>query len=145
MQERTDSPTLMSTPPERVWRMFDRIAPRYDTLNRVLSFRRDVVWRKRMARELVGRHNIRLLDLATGTGDQILHFMDGGADIASAVGIDMAAQMIAQGQPKLQKRHLADRVTLQTGDATAIPFEADAFDVVSISFGIRNVADVATS
>lgn len=122
--------------------MFDRIAPRYDVLNRLLSGRRDVAWRRRLARCLAGRRGVRLLDLATGTGDQILHLLDAGADLSEAVGMDMAEQMLARGRAKIAARGLADRVHLQTGDATQIPAVDAAFDAVTIAFGIRNVGDV---
>ncbi len=125
-----------------VWTMFDRIAPRYDLLNRLLSFRRDVAWRKRMAALLRDRHNIRLLDVATGTGDQILHLIDAGADISEATGIDMAEEMLKIGRTKLRSRNLEQRVSLQTGDATHIPIADASVDAATISFGIRNVEDV---
>ncbi|MDE0837933.1 MAG: bifunctional demethylmenaquinone methyltransferase/2-methoxy-6-polyprenyl-1,4-benzoquinol methylase UbiE [Kiritimatiellae bacterium] len=128
---------------DAVWEMFDKIAPRYDMLNRLLSLRRDVAWRKRMATFLQNRSAVRLLDLATGTGDQILHFMDGGADIASAVGMDMSEQMLAVGRKKMTKRGLQDKVELSCGDAVEVPVDSDAFDATSISFGIRNVVDVS--
>lgn len=122
--------------------MFDRIAPRYDCANRVLSFRRDVAWRKRMARFIADRRAVRLLDLATGTGDQILHFIEGGADIGAALGLDMAERMLAIGRAKIAERGLDAKVELRVGDAAAIPCEDGGFDAVSISFGIRNVGDV---
>jgi len=128
-----------------VWAMFDRIAPRYDLLNRLLSFRRDVAWRKRMARFLDGRTGLRVLDLATGTGDQILHLLEGGADIAEAVGLDMAENMLAIGREKIAQRGLEGRVSLQVGDAVSIPLEDGGFDVVTITFGIRNVGDVSAA
>lgn len=125
-----------------VWTMFDRIAPRYDLLNRLLSFRRDVAWRKHMAKLLKDRQNIRLLDVATGTGDQILHLIDAGADIREATGIDMAEEMLKIGRTKLRSRNLEQRVSLQTGDATHIPIADASVDAATISFGIRNVEDV---
>lgn len=150
MQPEPKSPPIRDNPGrsdqepsrEAVWEMFDRIAPRYDMLNRVLSFRRDVAWRKRMARLLEGRKELILLDLATGTGDQIFHLMEGGADIASAVGMDMSEQMLAVGREKVRKQHLGKRVELSVGDAVQIPSDDGLFDVVTISFGIRNVVDV---
>ncbi|RME19617.1 MAG: hypothetical protein D6800_14085, partial [Candidatus Zixiibacteriota bacterium] len=63
---------------EQVWRMFDRIAPRYDFVNRLLSGRRDVAWRKRMARLLPDGEQLTVLDLATGTGDQLLALYGSG-------------------------------------------------------------------
>ncbi len=132
-----------ATDPREVWRMFDRIAPRYDLLNRLLSGRRDVAWRRRLAAQLPPRPGLRLLDLATGTGDQILHLLDAGADIGEAVGMDMSEGMLAQGREKIARRGLDARVELRTGDATAIPVPSDSFDVVTITFGIRNVGNVS--
>lgn len=125
-----------------VWRMFDRIAPRYDLLNRVLSFGRDVTWRKRMARHLPAGRPLEVLDLATGTADQLLFLLDAGADVRAGMGMDMAEQMLDRGRGKIAQRGLGERLTLRTGDATSIPAPADSFDVVTISFGIRNVVDV---
>lgn len=131
-----------SASPDAVWSMFDRIAPRYDLLNRVLSLRRDVAWRRSLARHLRGRRDLRLLDLATGTGDQILHLLDAGVDVESAVGLDMSEGMLAVGREKLAHRGLADVVDLRTGDATCIDLPDAGFDAVTITFGIRNVGDV---
>jgi demethylmenaquinone methyltransferase/2-methoxy-6-polyprenyl-1,4-benzoquinol methylase len=129
-------------PPEAVWDMFDRIAPRYDLLNRLLSLRRDVAWRRRMACYVPAGTSLRLLDLATGTGDQILHLLDAGASLGPVVGMDMAEGMLAIGREKLAARGLQDRVALQRGDATRIPACDGSFDAVTISFGIRNVGDI---
>jgi demethylmenaquinone methyltransferase/2-methoxy-6-polyprenyl-1,4-benzoquinol methylase len=125
--------------------MFDRIAHRYDLLNRMLSFRSDIAWRKRMARHAGGAGELDVLDLATGTGDQILHLIDGGAQIRSALGIDMAEEMLAHGRPKMSRRGLEDRVTLKSGNATDIPCKDSSFDLTTITFGIRNVGDVDTA
>lgn len=122
--------------------MFDRIAPRYDLLNRVLSAGRDVAWRKRMARHLPARESLRLLDVATGTADQILMLMDVAPRIETALGIDMAEKMLEVGREKIRARGRERRVTLQRGDALAIPAPDASCDVCTISFGIRNVVDV---
>ena len=137
---------VQSQPSRRqVWRMFDRIAPRYDFLNRVLSLRQDVSWRRRMATFLKGRHNVELLDLATGTGDQIFFLLDAGADVTLAVGLDLSEEMLALARRKVAGRGLTGRVELQLGDAMAIPAAAGKFDAATMSFGIRNVeqTDVA--
>jgi demethylmenaquinone methyltransferase/2-methoxy-6-polyprenyl-1,4-benzoquinol methylase len=127
---------------DEVWTMFDRIAPRYDLLNRLLSFRRDVAWRKGVARHVRDRSELDVLDLATGTGDQILHLIDGGASVRSALGLDMAEDMLTRGRAKIEARRLQDRISLCKGDAADIPCEAESFDLVTISFGIRNVGAV---
>ena len=127
---------------QQVWRMFDRIAPRYDCLNRVLSMRQDVSWRRRMATFLKGRRSLKVLDLATGTGDQILSLLRARADITQAIGIDLSEEMLAIGRQKVAARGLAERIELRTGDAMAIPAATGTFDAATMSFGIRNVEKV---
>ena len=85
-----------------VWRMFDRIAHRYDLLNRVLSMRQDVAWRKRLAKMLPEREDLRVLDLATGTGDVLLALRAGCPRVRSGVGMDMAGKMLAIGKEKFE-------------------------------------------
>lgn len=118
--------------------MFDRIAPRYDLLNHLLSARRDVAWRKRMARHLPDGSGLMLLDLATGTGDQIFSILESTDRVKNAVGLDLSERMLEIGRGKIHGRN----VELKNGDATAIPLVDNKFDVVTISFGIRNVIDV---
>ncbi len=128
-----------------VWKMFDRIAHRYDLLNRLLSMWQDVRWRNRVARHLPDRDDQNILDLATGTGDLLISIFNHSKRVKSGIGIDMAEKMLEFGRPKLVKRNLQDKITLQTGNATDIPFEENRFDAVTISFGIRNVTDVSQS
>lgn len=125
--------------------MFDRIAGRYDFLNRSLSFGRDVSWRKRIRRHLPKDRPIKLVDLATGTADQILFLLDGPAEITEAVGYDLSEEMLEVGREKIRDRKLEDKITLLTGDAMAAPAADRSADVVTISFGIRNVLDVPTA
>lgn len=125
-------------------RMFDRIAPRYDLLNHLLSFNRDKAWRRRMAALLPTRTNLKLLDLATGTGDQLLALYNTGK-IVSGVGLDPAEKMLEIGKQKIARLGLGDKLTLSVGSGEEIPFADKSFDVVTISFGIRNVTDVAKS
>lgn len=139
----------MMTVPEspsryQVWKMFDRIAHRYDLLNHLLSGNRDIVWRRRMAAMLPARDNLDVLDLATGTGDQLLTLAETGK-LRSGVGVDLAEKMLEVGRGKIAERKLGSLLKLQTGDAGAIPFANNSFDVVSITFGIRNVLDVSTA
>lgn len=122
--------------------MFDRIAPRYDLLNRLLSFRQDVAWRRRMARQVQAKQGLVLLDIATGTADQIISLMRGNDGIASAVGVDMSEGMLGFGREKIRKLNWSDRVVLKTGDAMGIPEPDATFDVATMSFGIRNVLNV---
>ena len=118
--------------------MFDRIAHRYDLLNRILSLGIDQRWRRRTVRSLELDDSARLLDLATGTADLALLLARWGPDVR-VVGLDPSAQMLAVGQRKVEEAGLGDRVELTTGDAEALPFPDSSFDGVTIAFGIRNV------
>jgi demethylmenaquinone methyltransferase/2-methoxy-6-polyprenyl-1,4-benzoquinol methylase len=128
---------------QQVWHMFDRIAPRYDLLNRLLSFRRDVAWRKRMGKLIPGGSDLNLLDIATGTADQILSLMVATPRIVNAVGVDMSEGMLDYGRKKISKLGWEDRILLKTGDAMSIPETGRSFDVATMSFGIRNVLNVS--
>lgn len=125
-----------------VWAMFDRIAPRYDFLNRLLSAGLDVAWRKHMADFLPAGDKVELLDIATGTGDQIFHILERDRRITRAVGVDLAEKMLELGRDKVKQRDLDHVITLQAADALKLPFPDGEFDAVTISFGIRNVVDV---
>jgi len=128
-----------------VWRMFDRIAPRYDLLNRLLSLGRDVAWRKRLADNLPGIPSQSVLDLATGTGDVLFSLHKNSANIQRAVGIDRAFKMLEIGREKAETRNLSGVIRLFPGDAMQIPAKADSFDAITIAFGIRNVLDVGSA
>jgi demethylmenaquinone methyltransferase/2-methoxy-6-polyprenyl-1,4-benzoquinol methylase len=123
--------------------MFDNIAPRYDLLNRVMSFGVDRRWRKKTVRALAlpaGDGACRVLDVATGTGDLAIDIArrHPGAQI---IGVDPSRKMIEVGTGKLAARGLAERVRLEEGDAQALAHDDASFDAVCIAFGIRNVPD----
>ena len=124
------------------WRIFDRIAHRYDLLNRLLSFGRDIAWRKKVARLLPERDNLTLLDLATGTADLLFSLCENGTRIGSAVGLDMSAEMLTLAGTKLQKKQPSQPCLFLRSDAQSLPFPDRSFDVVTIAFGIRNIPDV---
>ncbi len=114
--------------------MFDRIARRYDLLNRVLSVGLDRGWRRRAVAALDPRAGERFLDVATGTGDVALAILahEPGAQV---VGLDPSREMLARAAAK------SSALTLVPGDAQALPFPDASFDGVTIAFGIRNVPD----
>jgi len=122
--------------------MFDRIAPRYDLLNRLLSFGRDTAWRRRLAVRLGDRSDQRILDLATGTADVLLTASRVSRTVRFGVGLDPAAAMLRRARAKTARRRLEDRLAVLQGDATDTPFQDDCFDAVTVAFGIRNMADV---
>jgi demethylmenaquinone methyltransferase/2-methoxy-6-polyprenyl-1,4-benzoquinol methylase len=118
--------------------MFDAIAGRYDTLNRVLSLGIDQGWRRRTARALGSPRQV--LDLATGTADLALAVARLHPE-ASVVGVDPSTNMLALGRRKIEREGLGARVALQHGGAEVLPFPPDRFDATCIAFGIRNVPD----
>jgi len=120
--------------------MFDKIAARYDTMNRVLSFGLDRGWRRRTVRALALGASPRVLDLATGTGDLAVDIARMHPD-ATVIGLDPSRQMLAIAERKLANRRLADRVTLVRGDAQHLPYRDGEMDAATIAFGIRNVPD----
>ncbi|MBK5254960.1 MAG: ubiquinone/menaquinone biosynthesis methyltransferase [Vicinamibacteria bacterium] len=120
--------------------MFDAIAPRYDILNRVLSARVDVAWRRKAVVALEVRPGDCVLDLATGTGDLLLEELSAGA--LRSVGADLSFGMLQRVRPKFARAGRADPRVCQ-GDAERLPFGDGSFDGASIAFGIRNVSDRA--
>lgn len=126
---------------ENVHRMFDRIAHRYDLLNHLLSGNRDRAWRRQMIRLLPEGTKLEALDLATGTADQLLALHESGR-IQRGTGLDPADKMLEVGRRKIAARNLEDSLILQRGSAEQLPFADRTFDLVTISFGIRNVTDV---
>lgn len=112
--------------------MFDKVAERYDLLNDVLSVGQDRWWRRVVARAVGARPGERVLDLAAGTGTSSRTFTTTGAD---CVACDFSLGMLQVGARK------RGPVSFVAGDALRLPFGDRAFDAVTISFGLRNVAD----
>jgi demethylmenaquinone methyltransferase/2-methoxy-6-polyprenyl-1,4-benzoquinol methylase len=128
--------------PGDVAAMFDAIAGRYDLLNDILSGGQVRLWRRVVARIAGARPGERVLDLAAGTGTSSLTFTATGAD---AVACDFSLGMLRAGRSRYQRTQDAGRLSFVAGDALRLPFRDAAFDLVTISFGLRNVADPATA
>ena len=118
--------------PADVAAMFDQVAPRYDLTNAVLSLGLDRTWRTAVAAALDLRPGQRVLDLAAGTATSSGALALTGADV---VGCDFSLGMLRAAKPH-------DGVELVAGDALRLPFADGAFDAVTISFGLRNTADM---
>ena len=123
--------------PAEVAAMFDEVAARYDLTNTVLSLGQDRGWRRAVARALDLRPGERVLDLAAGTATSSAALARTGADV---VGCDFSLGMLQVG-----RRAGHEGVELVAGDALRLPFADAAFDAVTVSFGLRNTADVDRS
>ncbi|GMU67005.1 MAG: demethylmenaquinone methyltransferase [Acidobacteriota bacterium] len=122
----------------RIRAMFGRVARRYDLLNHLLSASMDRIWRRRLARDLRLPAGSRVLDLCSGTGDQSTALERRGYRVAAA---DFCLPMLALSRPKFAAAKGPRPAPLQA-DALALPFPAGSFDGATVSFGLRNVADL---
>jgi demethylmenaquinone methyltransferase/2-methoxy-6-polyprenyl-1,4-benzoquinol methylase len=127
------SPEAESRDPEAVRSMFDRVAPRYDLANHLLSGGIDFLWRARAVRTVDGWGARRILDLATGSGDLALALQRRLPD-AEVTGADFSTEMLKLARQKGVRQAVV-------ADALALPFDDGAFDCVTVAFGLRNMAD----
>ena len=127
---------------EQVAEMFNRIAFRYDFVNRFLSAGIDVGWRKKAISQLSKLAPKTILDVATGTADMPL-LLNKMLNPQYITGIDISEGMLELGRKKIAVQGLQNKVTLQTGDSEAISFPDASFDAVTVSFGVRNFAHLA--
>ena len=122
--------------------VFTRVASRYDVMNDLMSMGIHRLWKDAMMDWLAPRPDQHLLDVAGGTGDIAFRFLK-RAPGASAVVLDMTESMLVEGRQRAEAARLADDLDWVVGDAMALPFAANSFDVYTISFGIRNVTRIS--
>jgi demethylmenaquinone methyltransferase / 2-methoxy-6-polyprenyl-1,4-benzoquinol methylase len=140
---------------QQIAEMFDKIASRYDFLNRFLSGGIDIYWRRQAIRELRALAStapstgdpgpaasavirpLNILDVATGTGDMAILLTRYLGD-ARVTGVDISTGMLEIGQQKIARLGLKDRISLQTGDSEALQFPDGHFDAITVAFGVRN-------
>jgi len=144
-------PTTPSTSPRgaiesatNVRTMFDRIVPRYDFMNHVMTGGMDIRWRTLVSRQasvVDGKASHDVLDVATGTGD--LAFAISKAGVQHVVGLDFSSEMIAAAKAKGTQR--GSLVDFEVGDAMDLPFPDGSFDACTVSFGLRNMPDYAAA
>jgi demethylmenaquinone methyltransferase / 2-methoxy-6-polyprenyl-1,4-benzoquinol methylase len=125
--------TAGTLPANEVRSMFDRIAPVYDAMNRVMTAGLDLRWRRRTA-EAVVRPGDRVLDGCCGTGDLAVAALRAGA--GEVTGLDFSPRMLERARRK------SSEVTWVEGDLLALPFPDGSFDVATVGFGVRNVGDL---
>jgi demethylmenaquinone methyltransferase/2-methoxy-6-polyprenyl-1,4-benzoquinol methylase len=128
--------TAGTLPASEVRTMFDRIAPVYDVMNRVMTAGLDLRWR-RLTAEAVVRPGDRVLDACCGTGDLAVACLRAGA--MEVTGLDFSPRMLERARRK------APAVTWVEGDLLALPFADGSFDAATVGFGVRNVSDLQRS
>ena len=121
--------------------VFTSVASKYDVMNDLMSGGVHRIWKDAMMDWLAPRDGQKLLDVAGGTGDVAFRFLK-RAPMAQATVCDLTASMLEEGRTRAEAERLADRLDWLVGDAMALPFEDNSFDVYTISFGIRNVTRV---
>lgn len=121
--------------------VFSSVASRYDVMNDLMSGGVHRLWKEAMMDWLAPRAGQRLLDVAGGTGDIAFRFLR-RAPSAQATVLDLTEPMLIEGRKRAEAEKLADRLDWVVGDAMALPFAANTFDVYTISFGIRNVTRI---
>ena len=122
--------------------MFDRISPKYDALNHILSLDIDKVWRKKTAKIVSKNQPKAILDLATGTADLAIALAKNNPQ-AHIIGLDISEKMLEIGKEKVKLQNLENQIELHHGDAASLPFEDARFDAVTVAFGVRNFEDLS--
>ena len=129
----------MTTSP--VASMFDRISPKYDRLNHLLSFNIDKNWRRKTTKIVAQSQPKTILDLAAGTADLTIELAKQNPQ-AHIIGMDISEKMLEIGKQKVTKLQMEKQIELRLGDAAALPFGDNSFDAVTVAFGVRNFEDL---
>lgn len=125
---------------EQVQSMFDAISSTYDKGNRFISLGLDQTWKNRLVKIVLSHEPKKILDLATGTADLPIRMVNKG--LTNITGLDLSHKMLAEGQKRLEAARLTKDIQLQQGDSENLPFADDAFDAVTVSYGLRNYEDL---
>src|SRR4051812_28763902 len=126
---------------KRVRSMFASIAGRYDLLNHLLSLNIDRLWRRFTTRVVPPEPGVPVLDCCTGTADLALAYHRASRGRSAVVGADFCHEMLCMGNHKVRKARAGGQVVLIESDTQRLPLPSDTFGVVSVAFGLRNVAD----
>ncbi len=125
--------------PEIIRSMFSKVAAEYDKANSILSVGIHHLWRKKVVKLSGAKAGDKVLDCATGTGDLAIEFKQAVGPSGEVIGTDFCSEMMTTAPAKAQKKNLD--VTFAQADVTQLQYSDNEFDIVSISFGIRNVGD----
>lgn len=133
------NPTGYSPQPERIRSMFARVASNYDKANSILSLGIHNLWRRKLVKLSGAKPGMKVLDCATGTGDLAIEFKKTVGTDGQVIGTDFCKEMLGPAPAKAQSLNLD--IQFEQADVMNLPYPDNSFDIVSISFGIRNVAD----
>lgn len=126
---------------KHVHSVFETIAPKYDMMNDLISFRRHKAWRKFTMRKMNVQPGNSAIDLCCGTCDWTIALAK-ASGTGKVVGLDFSRNMLEIGRAKVEKEGLGGQIQLVQGNAMDLPFENDRFDYATIGFGLRNVPDL---
>jgi demethylmenaquinone methyltransferase / 2-methoxy-6-polyprenyl-1,4-benzoquinol methylase len=121
--------------------VFESIAPKYDMMNDLLSFRMHKTWRKFTMQKMNVQQGDSALDVCCGTCDWTISIAE-ASKTGSIYGLDFSPNMLSVGQTKIDRDGWQDNITLTQGNAMDLPFEDNTFDYATIGFGLRNVPDL---
>lgn len=133
---------LLKKKAENIRNMFGSIVRVYDFLNALLSLNFDKSWRKFAAKVSDVKPDTKVLDVCTGTGDLAISYSKLLNGNGLVVGSDYCHDMLRYGLPKIRKRHLENKIKLIEADTLQLPFRDNSFEISTVAFGIRNVADL---
>ena len=125
----------------QVTKMFDKIAPYYDYLNRLLTAGIDTIWRSKAIKVMSTGNPKQILDIATGTADLAIEAAK-KLNPDHVTGMDISKEMLAIGNKKVFNKKLNDIITLELGDSEFLKYEDNSYDLVSSAFGVRNSQDL---
>ena len=125
----------------RVRRMFGEIAPKYDRMNHLLSMQIDRYWRWQATRISPPTGDAPILDICTGTGDLAIAYHRAGRGGIPVIGSDFCPEMLEVARQKQSRLRVGESLSFIEADAQKLPFDNDHFQIVSVAFGLRNVAD----
>jgi demethylmenaquinone methyltransferase/2-methoxy-6-polyprenyl-1,4-benzoquinol methylase len=121
--------------------VFENIAPKYDLMNDLLSFRRHKAWRKFTMKKMQVQPGDTAIDVCCGTCDWTLSIAE-ESKTGDIIGLDFSQNMLSYGQNKINASKLKEQIKLIQGNAMELPYEADSFDFATIGFALRNVPDL---
>lgn len=122
--------------------VFESIAPKYDLMNDILSFRRHKAWRRFTMKKMNVKPGSSSLDVCCGTCDWTISLAEASKPDGRAVGLDFSENMLEFGRHKVNKLGMDEQIKLIHGNAMALPFEDNSFDYATIGFALRNVPDL---